>query len=471
LYGLIDRAHAQLGSLGLERLTDPIFAREPGRYYTLINYPPLKGMSEPTDQRFEFLRPSGNAKRLYVHVPFCSGHCTFCNYRILVGEPEHKTYLEYLTRELDLLVSHYPAGLAVENVLVGGGTPSLLSLDELRCLYSDIFERVAVDRAYLGFEIHPEMVRAPDAEEKLRFLRASGVNRINVGVQAFDDEVLRATNRRHSSEDSRRAIELVRKVGFDYVNFDLILGLPHQSLESWERTLREALAHEPTSISPFYCWMKPTMPIFRHLRQRPADFPTRDQQIVMTLMYQELFEAAGYRFGTIDFYFKPPPRIDAETPLDIRQFLHTDFDVLALGISGYGLTNQTRYMNHLDTAEYYAAIDREVMPIHRSDELPVDDVVRLNLMYSLRYDNVNAAEFRRRYGVDLSTAFRGELDRLNQMGLIDLDDEQIRLTGLGRVFSDELCMYFVSPRVRERLRGRGSEQVETYSYMYDLAGA
>lgn len=467
---LTERARALKATLGLERLADPIFAREPGRYYTLINYPPLKGMSEHAGERFDFLRPSGNSKRLYVHVPFCSGHCTFCNYRILVGEPEHQTYLDYLMRELDLLVAHYPAGTSVQNVLIGGGTPSLLSLGELRWLLDGIRDRVAISSDYAGFEIHPEMVRAPHAEEKLRLLRDRGVNRINVGVQAFDDDVLRATNRRHTSADSRRAIELVHDVGFEFVNFDLILGLPHQSFESWERTLREALAIEPTSISPFYCWMKPTMPIFRHLNQRPGDFPSRDDQVLMTLMAQELFEEAGYRFGTIDFYFKAPPEIDAATPLDMAGFLHTDFDVLALGISGYGLTNGTRYMNHLDTAEYYAAIDRAAMPIYRYDELPLDDVVRLNLMYALRYDNVNAAEFRRRYDVDLLAHFGAELGRLTAMGLVAIDGEAIRLTRLGRIFSDEVCTYFVSPRVRAGLRERGTDRLETYSYFYDLAG-
>jgi oxygen-independent coproporphyrinogen III oxidase len=470
---LIQQARAVYETLPRHKLTDRIFLREPGKYYTLINYPPLKGMVEHHDERFPFLKPSSNSKRLYIHIPFCSGHCTFCNYKIIVGAQEHWTYLNYIIKEIDLLKGYF-GDLSVDNVLFGGGTPSLLSLQELEYLYSNVLSRVNVTTAYLGFEVHPEMVNNPDCEAKLKLLKEMGVGRVNIGVQAFDDNVLRAVNRRHTASDCYRIIEMCQKLDFDFINFDLILGLPRQSLQSWEHTIKTALELQPTSISPFYCWMKPSSPIYTHYRRKPQDFPSQEEIFLMIVMYMEEFKRQGYRFGTIDYYFKPKQAIDEAQPLSFDTFLHTDFDVLPLGISGYGLTNDTRYMNQVELPPYYAAIDRGVLPIGRYYTLPEDDIIRLNLMYSLRYDNVNVQEFKRRYGIDLLVYFAETFQNLQEKQLLEIDSDQIRLTYLGKIFSDEVCMFFVSDRVRqniqndERSNDRDTNLLETYSYMYDI---
>lgn len=472
---LLNRAQTALQALPLERLTHPIFQREPGKYYTLINYPPLKAMDERQDTRFPFIAPSANIKRLYLHIPFCSGHCTMCNYRIVVGESDHGPYLRYLVRELDLLVERF-GELEISTILLGGGTPSLLSAKELEYLYTSVFSRVKLQGPpYSLFELHPEMVNDADCEAKLKLLRDLGINRVNIGVQAFDDDVLCLINRRHTVRDSLRLIELCAKYGFQYTNYDLIFGLPGQTLDSWERTIEQTLALGPTSISPFWCWMKPAMPIFQRYLRKREDFPTRDEWLQMALMYMGAFEGAGYRFGTVDFYFRPPPEVDQAVPLDIKQYLHTDLDVLALGISGYGFINDTRYMNEVDLRAYYAAIDDGALSISRSYALPQDDLVRLNLMYSLRYDNLNAAnlgEFTRRYGVDPLASFAPIWTKLAEMGLIERKDGGLRLTTAGRIYSDEMCMCFVSDAVKERMRhpqlGDHPKMTETYSYMYDL---
>jgi len=471
---LLDHAKAIYEALPLQKLTDRIFLREPGKYYTLINYPPLKGMTNHNEERFSFLKPTNNSKRLYIHIPFCSGHCTFCNYKIVVGSQEHWTYLKYVTRELELLIKDYFHDLSVDNVLLGGGTPSLLSLKELEYIYGNMLSKVKVTTPYEGFEIHPEMVHDPECEAKLKLLKDVGVNRVNIGVQAFDDDVLRAVYRRHTASDSFKIIEMCQKLNFDYINFDLILGLPRQSLQSWEATIKTALALQPTSISPFYCWMKPSSPIYTHYRRKPQDFPSREESLLMIIMYMEEFHRQGYRFGTIDYYFKPKQVIDETRPLNFTTFMHTDFDVLPLGISGYGLINDTRYMNYIELQEYYDTIDRGILPIYRYYSLPQDDVIRLNLMYSLRYDNVNIHEFKKRYGIDLLAYFDETFKNLQDKQLLDINGDAIRLTYLGKIFSDEVCMFFVSEHVRqkihedERRTGRDEKLLETYSYMYDI---
>lgn len=470
------RARQALRELPLDRLTDPIFRREPGRYYTLINYPPLRAMDEHNQSRFPFIAPTKNPKRLYIHVPFCSGHCTFCNYRIIVGEADRWPYLRALLRELELLAEQYGGELEISTVLFGGGTPSLLTLEELQFLFDGVLERVKLTGPYFNFELHPEMVRAPDAEHKLRYLRDRGVNRVNVGLQTFDDTVLTHVNRRHTADDALKLVDLTKRAEFVFTNFDLIYGLPGQTIASWKDTIRRTIDLEPTSISPFYCWMKPTSPIFQQFKRSPNLFASREEWLVMCLMYMDAFQAAGYRFGQIDFFFKPPPEIDAQHPIkaDDPPFVHTDLDVLPIGISGYGLINGTRYMNHVDLDEYYGAIERGVLPIYRYYQLPPDDVLRLNLMYALRYDYMR--DFVRTYGPDEVTRFHQTWEDLEAKGLITRDGQhgvEIRLTTAGKIFGDEACMSFVSESIRERMRRPLSERhaklIEMYSYLYDLS--
>jgi oxygen-independent coproporphyrinogen III oxidase len=471
---LIKLAESVYQSLPLDKLTDPIFLREPGKYYSLINYPPIKGMLEHNEGTFSFLKPSPNTKRLYLHIPFCSGQCTFCNYRIITGAKEHWSYIEYLIKELDLLVNYF-GELHVDHVWFGGGTPSLLSLHEFEYLYSSVLSRVKVSTAtYFGYEVHPEMVRDPECAAKLRFLKKIGVNRVNVGVQVFDSKVLKAVNRRHDAEESYRAVELCQEIGFDYINLDLILGLPQQTLESWEATLRTALSFAPTSFSPFYCWMKRSSPIYAQYLRDPDQFPSRKELLLMIIMYMELFERHGYRYGTIDYYFKAPPTIDEQIPLDIDSLLHTDFDVLPLGISGYGFINQTRYMNHLDLQAYYDAIDRGVLPIARYYSLPDDDLIRLNLMYSMRYDNVNVHEFKKRYAVDILDYFADQWRLLQDKELVAIEGDKVKMTYLGKIYSEEVFTYFVSDRVLHNIKAdeqkehRDADLLDTHNYFYDI---
>jgi oxygen-independent coproporphyrinogen-3 oxidase len=471
---LIKLANDVYGTLPFHKLTEPIFQREPGKYYSLINYPPLKGMLQHDEETFSFVKPSPNTKRLYLHIPFCSGQCTFCNYRIITGASEHWTYLEYLIKELDLLVNYF-GELHIDHIWFGGGTPSLLSLDEFEYLYSNVLSRVKVSPAtYIGYEVHPEMVRDPECEAKLKFLKKIGVDRVNVGVQVFDDKVLKAVNRRHDGKESYRAVELCQEVGFNYMNLDLILGLPRQTLESWEETITTALSFAPTSFSPFYCWMKRSSPIYSQYLRNPEEFPSRKELLLMIIMYMEAFERRGYRYGTIDYYYKPPPSIDEEIPLDIKSLMHTDFDVLPLGISGYGFINQTRYMNHLDLQAYYNAIDRGVLPIARFYSLPDDDLIRLNLMYSLRYDNVNVHEFKKRYDVDILDYFGDTFRHLQDKELVEINGDKVKMTYLGRIYSEEVFTYFVSERVLRNIKAdeqktqQDATLLDTHNYFYDI---
>lgn len=456
-----------------QKIDNTFFRRKHGEYYSLINYPPLKGMPYQGGD-FNFINATVRLKRLYIHIPFCSKICTMCNYKVVLDTGDRRTYLNYLIRELDLLNQRLGKPLVVDNLFFGGGTPSLLSLDELEYLFQELSERIEIRTQYSTFELHPEMSRDADCDAKLDLLGSLGINRVSLGLQAFDEVVLKTINRHHTVHDNMVLMDRVRAAGFDYVNHDLILGLPHQTQESWLDTVRESLSAEPDSISPFYCWMKASSPIYRHFLIRPQDFPSLHESLIMTLACMREMKLSGYRLGTIDFFYKPVQTETTQEISDLGDFLHTDLDVLALGISGYGFINNVRYMNHLEVKEYFASIDRGQLPIFRYDILPIDDVVRLNLMYSLRYSDVDSDLFKQHFGINIDDYFELQLKKMERLGLTVRCGTKIYTTLLGKLFSDEICKELVSPRVKknvlseEQAEAENASDLETYSYFYKV---
>jgi oxygen-independent coproporphyrinogen-3 oxidase len=455
------------------KIEGSFFRHEHGKYYSLINYPPLKGMPHQGGD-FNFVNETDRSKRLYVHIPFCSSICTLCNYKVLLDSGDRRKYLNYLIRELDLLNQRLGKPLIVDNLFFGGGTPSLLSLDELEYLFQEISERIEIRTQYATFELHPEMSRDADCDAKLDLLRQFGINRVSLGLQAFDEKVLRTINRHHTMYENMSLIDRVDKAGFDYINHDLILGLPHQTQESWLDTVRTSISAKPDSVSPFYCWMKESTPIFQHFLKRPQDFPSLNESFVMTLACLREMKQSGYRLATIDFYYKSLNKEATEESPVLGDFLHTDLDVLALGISGYGFINNVRYMNYLNETEYFASIDRGQLPIFRYDRLPIDDIVRLNLMYSLRYGDVDISSFKRHFDRNIEDDFKLELKIMEDFGLTVRCGDRIHTTLLGKLFSDEICKELASSRVKENVLSvdlantENALDLEIYSYFYNV---
>ena len=232
------------------------------------------------------VRPLG----LYIHIPFCKAKCAYCDfYSLAHSEEKMDAYTAALVRHLEE-VAPRAAGMQVDTVYFGGGTPSYLGHKRLIALLKTIKKQCRVwDRAEITLEANPDSAGDWRA---LRALRRAGFNRISLGVQSSDDEELRRLGRVHTWQQVKDAVAACRKAGLDNISLDLIYGLPDQTMERWENTLADALVLAPRHISCYGLKLEEGTPLYA--RRDSLTLPDGDMQADMYLYAVELLGQNGY---------------------------------------------------------------------------------------------------------------------------------------------------------------------------------
>ena len=391
---------------------------------------------------------------LYVHLPFCATLCYYCACNKVVTRDRGRSakYIKYLSKELQLLGEAIRAGGAerpsVSQLHWGGGTPTFLSREEMAQLVADT-ERVfpRAPEAEVSIEIDPRTTE-PGAME---FLAGLGFNRLSMGVQDFDPEVQRAVHRIQSAEETRRVVEEARAAGFRSVNFDLIYGLPKQTLDGFNKTLDRVLEDAPDRIALYNYAHLPAL--FKPQRRiLAADLPSPETKLqIMTLAIGRLTRA-GYVYIGMDHFARADDDLavaQAQGRLQ-RNFqgysTHPESDIVGIGVSAIGRVGPTYSQNEKTLDDYFAALDEDRLPVMRGLELTADDLVRRAVIqalichFRLSVESIELAhliEFRRYFAEELK-----DLRALERDGLVELQPDWIVITPRGRLLVRAICMVF-----------------------------
>ena len=347
-------------------------------------------------------------RHLYVHLPFCSHRCGYCDFVTVVGRTgEHGGYVDALLRELEL--ERHVLAPELETVFVGGGTPSFTEPAALSRLLAGL-----PPAAEFTVEANPETV----APEVAGLLREGGVNRVSLGVQTFRPHLLRVLERRATSTDVRRAFYALRDVGFDNISLDLVYGIPGQALSDLERDLEDALALEPDHLSYYELEAKPGT---RFTHAHGAELAR--QADAMEGYFERVVErlrAAGYRwYETANFCL---PRREARHNL---AYWHGR-DYLGLGIGAVSTVGERRWRNGPSLARYVAALRGGHTPAREVEPLDARTRTAERLILGLRLDTpLSLREVRT--AVDAAA-----LERLERHGLAERHDDDVVLTPRGR---------------------------------------
>ncbi|MDY6937906.1 MAG: radical SAM family heme chaperone HemW [Cyanobacteriota bacterium] len=258
---------------------------------------------DPNVPHFEESSP----RAAYLHVPFCRRRCFYCDFPVsVVGDRRHggnsstiEDYVDALCREIGMFASH---DVPLETLFFGGGTPSLLTATQLDRLIDTVGERLGIAT---GAEISIEMDPGTFDLAKLQGYRAAGVNRISLGVQAFDDDLLQKCGRSHSVAEIYTAVELLRQAQVANFSLDLISGLPHQTLDSWQGSLEAAIALSPHHLSVYDLIVEPKTVFDRYYQPGSTPLPTDETAAQMYQLAQETLTAAGYEHYEISNYARP----------------------------------------------------------------------------------------------------------------------------------------------------------------------
>ncbi|MEH2247490.1 radical SAM family heme chaperone HemW [Nostoc sp.] len=250
---------------------------------------------------------SGIASSAYVHIPFCRRRCFYCDFPVSVvgdrlrGETSGtiSQYVEVLCQEIAITPAF---GQPLKTIFFGGGTPSLLSIEQLQRILTELEKRFGIAP---GAEISMEIDPATFDLAHIAGYRNAGVNRVSLGVQAFQEELLQTAGRSHSVEDIFAAVELIHQVEIPEFSLDLISGLPHQSLDQWQDSLTKAIGLVPTHISIYDLTIEPGTAFGRYYKPGDTPLPTDEATVKMYQMGQQVLTDAGYEHYEISNYAQP----------------------------------------------------------------------------------------------------------------------------------------------------------------------
>ena len=391
--------------------------------------------------------PGGSRLSLYVHIPFCDTLCWFCACTTKITrryEPVAK-YLEFVAAEIEHVSSLLPEGPQVDHIHWGGGSPDILSPENISDLSSLLRSRFAIaDTAEFAIEVDPREV----TEEKVDALVAAGLTRISLGVQDFDPAVQKAINRHQSIEKTRDVVERFRAAGVTSVNIDLVYGLPHQTTKTAQRTIDAVIGLDPDRVAIFG---------YAHLPQRVThqrlidddSVPGIKERLVLSRIMSDNLTGAGYVRAGIDHFCKPDDAM-ARGPLRRNfQGYTTDLSDALLGIGASAISRLPGgyVQNAIPVSDYQRRIEQKGLGTVRGIALSPQDRARAfvieKLMCELRFP---ARELCQRFG-EAGTCVAGEGERLSDFtknGLIEPAADGFIVTEKGRPFLRAIAAEFDS---------------------------
>ncbi len=387
---------------------------------------------------------------VYVHLPFCASLCYYCacNKVITKDRSQSVKYLAYLEKEMELVSAHLDSDRHTVQLHLGGGTPTFLDdaeLHKLMLLLRTYFD--FSDDAELSIEIDPRTV-TPDT---MAFLAQLGFNRTSLGVQDFDPAVQQAVHRIQPLAMVETAMASTRSAGFDSVNFDLIYGLPRQTLASFGNTLDQVVRLSPDRIA-LYNYAHLPMRFSAQRRIVEAELPSAEERLKIFMLSTQRLLDAGYVYIGLDHFAKPGDEL-ARARLD--HSLHRNFqgyttraacDLIGLGLSSIGKVGNAYSQAARTLDAYYSELDAGCLPIEKGFVLAPDDIVRraviMDLMCSGPLDFTAVGQ---QYGIDFCKYFAKELAELQHYesaGLIEIGRSQLTVTPRGRLFVRAIGMVF-----------------------------
>lgn len=409
----------------------------------VFQYPPFPSL-EHTDAAVVDTRTTAG---LYVHLPFCPYRCSYCYYAVEVNRTDDDVdaYLHHLSREIELVAARPAvAKLQTRTLFFGGGTPTFLNAAR--------FERVMADLArHIDLSALDEVTVEADPTTvdtvKIAALVGLGVNRMSIGVQTFDNELNMINERAHTRADTERAIEAVRAGGIVNLNLDLICGLAGDTEAGWHRTMDELLAIAPEHVTIYLFSLRPqTKAHVRLGRGTMPQPPAEEQRVAMFLEARERLLGAGYVQTTPNCFVRDPR----------WEQLHqanawSSLPLVGLGNSAYSFVDDCVTQNVRPVSAYAGALDEGRVPVELGFRLDSRELMIRYCVLRLKQLSIPRVGFAARFGFDVLDVLGGPLARLEDLGLLTVDHDAVRLTVRGIVYVDDVCRAIYSQPSRDRL--------------------
>lgn len=377
-----------------------------------------------------------NSPGLYVHVPFCSAICPYCDFAVTTGnETRRARFVEHLLTELELDTSVRPERF--DTLYLGGGTPSMLSSDALERVLDASF---LADHGRRFLEANPEDVTDVAAKRWVGL----GFHTLSLGVQAFGDAALDFLGRRHTGAEARAAVDTAKRAGFDAISIDLIFGLPGQSVEDWRRELERAVACDPEHVSCYQLTIHEETAFGRRVRDGKLAPASDAQQADLFFESFRFLEDHGY-VGYEVSNFSKGDRYRSQH--NEKYWSHVPY--VGVGPSAHSFDGRTRRWNHRSTKDWEQSLGEGRAPVDGWETLSEADLLLETVALRLRTrDGLDVAAVEERFGVDLVAANSGLVERLEAEGLMTRCGDRLCPTIRGLAVADGVAASFQLPEPR-----------------------
>ncbi len=420
------------------------------------NYPPFSVWGEEglDDYRQALAAPAqvDSPLGLYLHIPFCRKRCKFCYFRVYVDKnaEQIQSYLDALAREVDLYARQEAiASRPLRFVYFGGGTPSYIAVKHLHQLLDRIKTAMPWDQVEeVTFECEPGTL----TESKVAAYREIGVTRLSLGVENFDDQILRDNGRAHVTKEIDRCLPWIRAQAFDQLNIDLIAGMVGETWDTWRNTVQRTIDLDPDSVT-IYQMELPYNTVYSKDILDGGESPVADWETKRAWNQHviEELQGAGYQISSAYTMVKPRPGKEGKSRFAYRDSLWHGADLLGTGVASFGHFQGIHAQNTASWNDYLEQVEAGRLPLHRAYVNSRDERLTRELILQMKLGELDLGYFREKFGVDPLETYREAFHTLRDRRMLELGPEgsqQVKLTRAGLLQVDSLLPEFYDPKYR-----------------------
>lgn len=433
-----------------KRLQEAGFLEKTGDFFASVHYPPITMYPPITEEQlFEtYTNPADMFFDIYAHIPFCHGRCLFCHYPVKYGDQsaEKDRYLTALEKEMDIYMKRLGLEkIKARSILVGGGTPTFLSVEQLQRFLDFFTARIDLSKIrQFNYDVDPTTLIGPDGLERLKLLRACGVDRLTIGVQSLNKDILKIMNRPHTIAETIESIENSKALGFK-VNIEFIFGHPGQTLETWIEEMEQAVTLGVGEIQLYRLKVEAygdfQGPVKKFKQMKPETVPKPEETVMMKQLAIGILNAHGYHENL--------RRVFSKQRQDFSIYAHNQccqlYDEIGLGLTAFSSLRNRFGLNTQYFDEYYQKIEAGKLPLNRGYVRNKEDQIRWAIILPIKNRNVRKGHFRLVTGIALEEVFRKKIENLKAFGLVTEDQHALEVTPLGAFFADEVAQQFHHP--------------------------
>ncbi|HOM02464.1 MAG TPA: radical SAM family heme chaperone HemW [Acetivibrio sp.] len=372
---------------------------------------------------------------LYIHIPFCKAKCLYCDFNSFACRDDFvPAYFNALKKEI-CLYSDIIKGYGIKTVFIGGGTPSYVDAHNIYEIVSLLNQKFDMDRCFeLTIEANPGTMNM----EKLLLYKKAGINRLSIGLQAWQNHLLKSLGRIHTEKEFEENYRLAVKAGFDNINVDLIFAIPGQSFKDWTETVTKVAKLNPQHIS-CYSLIIEEGTVFGTRFSKGELIPVEDELDREMYWYAvEKLKTMGYKHYEISNFSKE----GFECAHNLTYWKELEY--IGIGASAHSYFNGKRFNNTYNIEEYVKIINSGRLPVENEINVETKDEISEFMMLGLRLvDGVSIEEFYERFGKNPLEVFRNQIETLSKRGLVTIEQNFIKLTKLGFDLANQAFMEFV----------------------------